>query len=152
MGLKETTLEGGEDLKEVYANVCKAMPEYSTVIVQNIHKIEPFGELSHAPVTINGSVQLQGLFDSGSMACTISKVGEQRLLSENIRTQQHELTQRIILVGCGGVQVSPKCMYDMELGLYGVKCMVPVLVVAGQKDEIIIGTNMLKYVSPSDEE
>ena len=37
-------------------------------------------------------------------------------------------------------------MYDMELSLYGVKCLVPVLVVAGQKDDIIVSTNMLKYV------
>jgi len=42
--------------------------------------------------------------------------------------------------------VSPKCMYEMELSLYGVKCMVPVLVVTGQKDDVIVGTNMLKSV------
>lgn len=42
--------------------------------------------------------------------------------------------------------MSPKCMYDMELGLYGIKCMVPVLVVVGQRDEIILDTNLLKYV------
>lgn len=146
VGMKDTTLECGEDLKEIYANVCKAMPDDCTVIIQNIHRVEAFGELFHAPVTINGSVQLKGLLDSGSMACTISEVEEQRLLSENILTEQQEMTQRIVLVGCGGVKVSPKCMYDMELELYGIKCMVPVLVVAGQKDEIIIGTNLLKYV------
>lgn len=27
MGVKGPTLEGSEDLKEVYANICKAMPE-----------------------------------------------------------------------------------------------------------------------------
>lgn len=127
VGIKDTTLECGEDLKEVYSNVCKAMPDDCTVIVQNIHRVEAFGELFHAPVAVNGSVQLQGLLDSGSMACTISEVAEQRLLSENILTQQQETTQHIVLVGCGGVQVSPKCMYDMELGLHGIKCMVPVL-------------------------
>ena len=37
-------------------------------------------------------------------------------------------------------------MYDMELSLYGMKCLVPVLVVAGQKDDFIVGTTMLKYV------
>lgn len=42
--------------------------------------------------------------------------------------------------------MSLKYMYEMELELYGVKCMAPVLVVASQKDEIIIGTNMLKNV------
>lgn len=87
MGIKEGTLECGEDLKEVYSNVCRAMPD-TTVIVQNIHRVEAFGELFHTSVTINGSVQLQGLLDSGSMACTISEVAEQRLLSENTLTQQ----------------------------------------------------------------
>ena len=82
------------------------------------------------------------------MACTISEEAEQRLLSDSVLTEHQKLPQRIILVGCGGVQVSPKCMYGtyMELSLLGVKCMVPVLVVTGQKDTIIVGTNMLKYV------
>ncbi|XP_041654997.1 uncharacterized protein LOC121517360 [Cheilinus undulatus] len=80
------------------------------------------------------------------MACTMSEVAEQKLLSESVLTQTQELKERIVLVGCGGLQVSPKCMYDIELTLYGVKCMVPVLVVTGQRDDIIIGTNMLKYV------
>lgn len=106
-----------------------------------------FGELFHASLTVNGSAQLLGLLDSGSMACTINEVTEQRLLSENILTQQ-ELTQRIILISSlsSSSLVTPKCMHEMEMGLYGVKCIVPVLVVAGRKDEIIIGTNMLKYV------
>lgn len=146
MGIKGPTLEGNEDLKEVYAKVCKAMPEDCSVIIQDIHKVEPFGKLFHAPVTVSGSAQLQGLLDTGSMYCTISEEAKQRLLLKNIVTQPQELTQHIILVGCGGQRVSPKCMYVMKLDLYGVKCMVPVLVVAGQKDDIIIGTNMLKYV------
>lgn len=88
MSIKNTTLRSSEDLKEVYANVCKAVPDDCTVIVQNIHRIEAFG----APVTVNGSVRLQGLLDSGSMACTISEMAEQIFLSENILTQQQEMT------------------------------------------------------------
>ena len=146
MSIEASTLEEGEELQEMYVNVCKAMSDNCTVIVQNIHKVETFSELFHAPVTVNGCAQLQGLLDTGSMACTISEEAEQRLPSDSVLNQQQELPQRIILVGCGGVQVSPKCMYDMELSLYGVKCVVPVLVVTGQKDDVIVGTNMLKYV------
>ena len=91
------------------------MSDDCTVIVQNIHTVQTFSKLFHAPVTINGRAQLPGLLDTGSMACTISEEAEQRLLSDSILSQQQELPQRIILVGCGGVQVSPKCMYDMEL-------------------------------------
>ena len=91
------------------------MSDDCTVIVQNIHTVQTFSKLFHAPVTINGRAQLPGLLDTGSMACTISEEAEQRLLSDSILSQQQELPQRIILVGCGGVQVSSKCMYDMEL-------------------------------------
>lgn len=80
------------------------------------------------------------------MACTISEEAEQRLLLDSVLSQRQEPAQRIILVVCGGVQVSPKCIYDLELSLYGVKCMVPVLVVPGQKYDVMLGTNMLKYV------
>lgn len=110
MGVKAPTLEGNEDLKEVYAKVCKVIPEDCTVIIQNIHRVEPLRELFHAPVTISGFTQLQGLLDSGPMACTINEKAEQRLLSENILTQWLELTQRIILVDCGGLQVRPNGM------------------------------------------
>ena len=146
MGVETSTLEANEQLKEMYVNVCKVMPDNCKVIVQNTQTVEPFGELFHAPVMINGAAELRGLLDTGSMACTISEEAERRLVSENILTQLQEPAERIILVGCGGVQVSPKGMYDMELSLYGVKCAVPVLVVPGQRDEIIVGTNMLKYV------
>lgn len=108
MGIKGQTLEVNEDLKEVYANVCQVMSDDCTVIIQNIHRVEPFDKLFHAPVMISGSAQLQGLLDTGSMACTISEEAEQRFLSENILIQQQELMQRIVLVGCGGLQVSPK--------------------------------------------
>ena len=68
-------------------------------------------------MTVNGRAQLQGLLDTGSMACTISEEAEQRLLSDSVLTQQQELPQHIILVGCGGVQVSLQRLYDMELSL-----------------------------------
>lgn len=58
-----------------------------------------FGELYHAPVIVNGSVQLQGLLNSGSMACTIIEVAKQKLLSENILTQQVHYTSRLWSTG-----------------------------------------------------
>lgn len=125
----------------MYTNVCKVMPDNCKVIVQNMFQLSEY-----ALVMIKGSAQLQGLLDSGSMACMISEEAERRLMSENILTQQQEPAQCITLVGCGGVQVSHKSTYDMELSLYGVKCMVQALVVAGQKDDIIVDTNMLKYL------
>lgn len=37
-------------------------------------------------------------------------------------------------------------MYDLMMTVNGVKCIVPVLVVPGQRDELIIGSNVLKYL------
>lgn len=38
-------------------------------------------------------------------------------------------------------------MYEVDICLYGVKCTVPVLVVPGQKDDIIIGINVFNVVT-----
>lgn len=146
MGVEEQTLKGNEDLEEVYVNVCKEMPENCRIIVQNTHKVKPYSELFHTPVMINDSFQLQGMLDTGSMACTLSEEAEQSLLAKNGLPQKGQLTEQVILIGCGGVQVRPKGMYEVDMSLYGVKCTVPVLVVPGQKDDIIIGTNVLKFV------
>ena len=117
VSIKTSTLEESGELKELYVNVCETMSDDCTVVVQNIHTVETFSELFHAPVTVNGRAQLQGFLDTGAMACMTSEEAEQRLLSDSVLTQPQELPQRIILVGCGGVQVSLQCLYDMELSL-----------------------------------
>lgn len=52
----------------------------------------------------------------------------------------------MVLVGCGGLTVHPKSTYDLEIEVYGSKFIVPTLVVPGQKDEFIIGSNVIKHV------
>lgn len=47
-----------------------------------------------------------------------------------------------IVVGCGGVKVKTKCIYDLKMTVYGIQMMVPVLVIPGQVDAFIIGTNV----------
>lgn len=56
------------------------------------------------------------------------------------------MTQEVVLVGCGGKLTKPKCMYEVELKIYGESCIVPVLVVPGQRDDLIIGTNVIKFL------
>ncbi len=48
--------------------------------------------------------------------------------------------------GCGGLTVQPKCTYDLEIEVYGFKVVVPTLVVPGQRDEFIIGSNVIKCI------
>ncbi len=61
-----------------------------------------------------------------------------------IRTQTNDT--EMVLVGCGGKLTKPKCMYKIELKVYGRLCIVPVLVVPGQRDDPIIGTNVIKFL------
>lgn len=86
------------------------------------------------------------MLDSGSMACTLSEQAEQKMLSENVLFEPIPLTQEVVLVGCGGTLSKPKCMYKVEMKLYGKSCIVPVLVVPGQHDELIVGTNVIRYL------
>lgn len=84
--------------------------------------------------------------DSGSMACTLSEQAEQKMLSENVLSEPSPLSQEVVLVGCGGTLTKPKCMYEVEMKLYGETCVVPVLVVPGQRDDLMIGTNVIKFL------
>ena len=53
----------------------------------------------------------------------------------------------LVLVGCGGVQVKPKCVYQLEMNVYGrEEVSVPTLVVPGQHDQIILGSNVIKHL------
>lgn len=45
-----------------------------------------------------------------------------------------------------GLHVKPKYAFDLEMEVYGCKMVVPTLVVQGQHDDLILGTNVIKYV------
>lgn len=51
-----------------------------------------------------------------------------------------------MLVGCGGLLTQPKCIYDLDIETYGFRYVVSMLVVPGQKDELIIGSNVLRPI------
>ncbi|KAL1248885.1 hypothetical protein QQF64_022203 [Cirrhinus molitorella] len=68
------------------------------------------------------------------------------MLEENIITKEKELSEQVILIGCGGHQTHPKCAYEVEIEVYGMQCTVPILVIPGQKDELILGSNVIKYL------
>ncbi|KAJ8373700.1 hypothetical protein SKAU_G00042800 [Synaphobranchus kaupii] len=86
------------------------------------------------------------MLDSGSMACTFSEAAEQQMFGQNILSEEKQSTEQVILVGCGGQKARPKCMYEVKLKVYGVTCIVPVLVVPGQHDDLILGTNVIKHI------
>ncbi|KAL0194912.1 hypothetical protein M9458_008484, partial [Cirrhinus mrigala] len=135
------------DLHQFYENACAQAPVGTKVIAQNVQTVEAFDELFYAPVSVNNVFSMKGMLDTGSMACTLSDKAEKRMLSENVLPTPTPLQQEVILVGCGGKVTRPTCMYKVELKIYGESCLVPILVVPGQRDDLIIGTNVIKFLA-----
>ncbi|XP_066524972.1 uncharacterized protein [Hoplias malabaricus] len=54
--------------------------------------------------------------------------------------------QRKYCLGCGGLQTQPDGFYDLEIQLHGTCCVIPSLVVPGQHDDIILGSNVIKHL------
>uniref|UniRef100_A0A3B1JBI6 Gypsy retrotransposon integrase-like protein 1 n=1 Tax=Astyanax mexicanus TaxID=7994 RepID=A0A3B1JBI6_ASTMX len=135
-----------EDGKSLYEECCKSASSKNEVLFQNVMKLEKADSLFYTDVLVKGQVSLRALLDSGSMACTINEEAEQKLKSSGITLELSKIHSDIMLIGCGGVQVRPKCIYEIEMEVYGHAVNVPTLVVPGQRDEVILGTNVIKYI------
>ncbi|KAK7880967.1 hypothetical protein WMY93_032421 [Mugilogobius chulae] len=140
----EETLNG--ELQQHYAKACTTAPFGAKVIMQNTQRVTPYDELFYTPVKVNNTLEVKGMLDSGSMACTLSEKAESEMLKKMVLPDPVPLNREIVLVGCGGTLSKPKCMYEVEMKLYGQNCIVPVLVVPGQRDDLIIGTNVIRFL------
>uniref|UniRef100_A0A3B1J1Z4 Gypsy retrotransposon integrase-like protein 1 n=1 Tax=Astyanax mexicanus TaxID=7994 RepID=A0A3B1J1Z4_ASTMX len=83
------------------------------------------------------------MIDSGSMACTLSESAESSLLQQNPDMVKYSADD-IIIFGCGGQSVTPKALYNVEMTVYDCRMLIPVLVVPGQTDDVILGSNAIK--------
>ncbi|KAF7705597.1 hypothetical protein HF521_020883, partial [Silurus meridionalis] len=95
-------------------------------------------------VLVQDRVCLRGMLDSGSMATTLSADAVPQLREAGVLNQELFPRSDIVLVGCGGKQTSPVGTCELKIEVYGFCFSVPVLVVSGQVDQLIIGTNVLK--------
>jgi len=77
------------------------------------------------------------------MACTLSEAAEARLL-ESLSKLPKCPADDVVIIGCGGHRVTPTAMYDLSVCVYGCKMIIPVLIVPGQADEMILGSNAIK--------
>lgn len=145
MSMENETLIDKDEL-QIFEESCKATPD-KNVLFQNVMKLEKADSLFYTDVSIVGAnVTLRALLDSGSMACTINKEAECKLKSAGVVLTSSEKRPDIILVGCGGVNVQPESICHLEIEVYGYVVNVPMLVVPGQRDEMILGTNVIKYI------
>lgn len=136
-----------DDLQSVYKLACESLPRDVTVILQNTQHLKGIDSLFYTPVVINECETVSGMLDTGSMACSINEVVEQRLIAAGILDPAENQEIDIVLVGCGGQRAHPKRICDLRLEVYGCAVVVPTLVVPGQVDELIIGTNVIKYLT-----
>lgn len=95
-------------------------------------------------MSISGQTTLRGMLDSGSMSCTLSEVGEAKLRAAGVVLSPQPVPDKVVLVGCGGLITQPKCIYELSIEVYGFRF--PTFLVPGQRDELIIGTNVLRPV------
>lgn len=144
MGSVNNTLTSETDLNSIYVGCCNSLPDDKTVIFLGSQRVEGASELFYAPVSVSGQITLRGMLDSGSMSCTLSEEAESKLKAAGVPLIPQPVPGSVVLVGCGGLSTQPKCIYDLNIDVYGFKFSVPVFLVAGQRDELIIGSNVLK--------
>uniref|UniRef100_A0AAV2KT76 ribonuclease H n=1 Tax=Knipowitschia caucasica TaxID=637954 RepID=A0AAV2KT76_KNICA len=116
-----------------------------TPIVQNVQRLQQHDDLFYEIVTLSGRVKVSALLDSGSMACTLSASLVPQLLQEGVINPTFQDTD-VVLIGCGGSRTLPVGVCDLNLEMYGCSVVVPTLVVNGQSEDLIIGSNLLRYV------
>lgn len=85
------------------------------VVFQNTNIVCSSDSLFYAPVMVADKVVLDGMHDSGSMACTMSESAEQKFLEAGVISDQSGDSPDVMLIGCGGSQVKPKCTVTLEL-------------------------------------
>lgn len=96
-GDQETLSEDESDLELLYVNTCSAMPEGYQVVVQGSAKVPAFGELFYTQVTMNDKVELKGMIDSGSMACTLNEEAEGVLREAGALVGEPQSAERIVV-------------------------------------------------------
>lgn len=135
-----------DDLESVYLSVYEEREMGRTPILQNIQKLRPHDDLFYADVKLGGKITVRALLDSGSMACTLSSSVIPQLLQHAVLKDPILGPTDTVLIGCGGSRTLPSGVCDLEMELCGCKVIVPTLVVDVQCDELIVGSNLLRYV------
>lgn len=132
-----------DDYKSTYRSFSSTASSNMTVVFQGLHKVQKADSLFYTTVSA-ANVTLKAMVDNGSMACTLSEAAEACLLQHN-----HDLRKcpaDNIIIGCGGHQVTPKAIYDVDIVVYDCKMVIPMLVVPGQSDDMILGSNATKKI------
>lgn len=143
--VKEPPLKSDVDLESVYKSVCDEFGSVKKVIMQNT-QLPFYNDLFYADVSFGSNVGVRALLDSGSMACTLSYGVLPVLVRAGVLQSPALSPVDVVLVGCGGSRTNPLGMCELKMEVYGCNVVVPTLVVEGQCDDLILGSNVLRYL------
>ena len=135
-----------DDIQSVFSAACESAPPDKTVIFQNTMRTGKSDSLFFTTVLAGDKVKLQGMLDSGSMATSLRADLIPQLREAGVVSGELVSPTDIVLIGCGGKQTEPVGICEMRFRLFDSDYLVPVLIVDGQVDELVVGTNMLKPV------
>lgn len=114
--------------------------------MQNTQRLTPHDDLFYTNVRLANGVDVRAMIDSGSMACTLSSSLLSRLQNAGVLNSHSLSHTEVVLVGCGGSKTSPVGVCELKMTVYGCSVCVPTLVVDGQSDDLILGSNVIKHL------
>lgn len=132
-----------QDYESAYEQYKPSVSSDKTAVFQSTQRVSRADSLFYTIVAVENGPSFTALLDSGSMACTLSETAEASLLAST-STLRKCSADDVVIIGCGGHQVKPTAMYDLPVCVYGCKMIIPVLIVPGQTDEMILGSNAIK--------
>lgn len=132
------------DLESVYSQFCSLAGDNSHVIIQNTQRLSATDNLFHTDVLIQDTVKLRAMLDSGSMACSLSSRVLPLLTQNNVDSPDSVSPTSVVLVGCGGSRTNPVGVCELQMKVFGCCFSVPTLIVEGQSDDLILGSNVIK--------
>lgn len=133
------------DNKSLYELYSSTIPSSKKLIFQGSQRVAETDSLFYTPVLVGNGPTFKALLDSGSMACTMSESAVKSLLQQ-CPDMTRKTADDYVIIGCGGHRVSPKDMYDLDVTVYGCRMIIPTMVVPGQTEQIILGSNAIKHI------
>ncbi|XP_069392240.1 retrovirus-related Pol polyprotein from transposon 297 [Paralichthys olivaceus] len=115
-------------------------------MIQNTQRLSATDDLFHTDVLIQDTVKLRAMLDSGSMACSLSSRVLPLLKQNNVVSPDSISPTSVVLVGCGGSRTNPVGVCELQMRVFGCGFSVPTLIVEGQSDDLILGSNVMKHL------
>lgn len=122
------------------------MDSDSTVIFQNTQRLSATDDLFYTSVLVDDAVELRGMLDSGSMACSLSLSVLPLLEKANVVSSDSISQTSVVLVGCGGLRTTPIGVCELKMKVLDCNILVPTLIIEGQDDDLILGSNVIKHL------